>query len=278
MKDDKLQQLSEGGLYHWDYKQGVHDLWVYLGANPAFAYAAEHWASHLSQIGVPDPHLFSQAMELLATQNARDALIRLNYKFRYPSRLGCPYGPSRLHIACYFNIPWLVKEYLAQNDNPDQISDAEDTPLIWASETGSFDCASQLLKAGSNPNKVEVDGWSALHWTAANGHVRLCHLLLEHGANANAEDSKKFKPLDWAKHRGHTDIVDILKGRTVEQQRRYRDMSRSLRSSTFAPQAPEEGDLGGSGSMGYASSSWRQEPAETDSSPYRSASSWTSGV
>ncbi|KAL9124759.1 MAG: hypothetical protein Q9217_005943 [Psora testacea] len=177
-----------------------------LDARPAFSYAAEHWVNHLACTSIPDPSLFSLATKLLETQEARDSLFRLNYFFRYSWR-GCPWGASRLHLAYYFNLLWLVEYFFAQKYDPNQVAAAKATPLTWASEMGSWACTHKLLRAAAHPYQVEFDGWSPLHWTAANDHADLCSLLLKYRADVNAKDSHELNPLDWAIDRGHDTIV-----------------------------------------------------------------------
>lgn len=205
LKDQILQSLGFNSLYG-----GRVSITMTLEKDPAFSYAAENWAKHLQTVAEPDPDLFARAVALMETQAGRDALIRLDYFFRYAGKKGYPIGPSRLHLACYFNIPWLVAHCIAQNDDCNPVADADDTPLVWASEMGSYECAHLLLEAGADPNKVEFDGWSALHWIAANGHTKMCGLLLRHGANPHAKDGREVEPVDWAVEYGHDEIANLL--------------------------------------------------------------------
>ena len=205
LKDQILQSLGFHSLYG-----GQMSITTTLEKHPAFSYAAENWAKHLQTVVEPDPDLFARTVTLMETQAGRDALIRLDYFFRYAGKKGYPIGPSRLHIACYFNIPWLVAHCIAQDDDRNPVADADDTPLVWASEMGSYECAQLLLEAGADPNKVEFDGWSALHWIAANGHTEMCGLLLRHGANPHAKDGSEVEPIDWAVEYGHDGIANLL--------------------------------------------------------------------
>ena len=183
----------------------------FLYSQPEACYAANHWAKHLACAGTPDISLSSLTKQLLKTQEARNMLMRFTYYFKYGGRVGCPAG-SLLHLACYFNLPWLVRDCLAEGADPNILADAFDTPLIWASEMGAIKCAEALLKAGADPNRLEFDGWSALHWTATNRHVDVCELLLDYGADPSATDTRGFRPLDWAVERGYEDIVRLLSG------------------------------------------------------------------
>jgi ankyrin repeat protein len=122
-----------------------------------------------------------------------------------------PKNPTPLHLAAYFNIPWLVQIYIAGNRNSvHATTPMNDTPLIWASEMGSTECVQRLLGAGADPNEFEIDGWSALHWAARNGHLRVATLLLEHDAPLYHPDRGGHTPLDWAFDREHWDVVNLF--------------------------------------------------------------------
>ena len=179
--------------------------------DPALIFEADLWAAHLSQVGNPGSILFSQTLELLDSQPKRDALVYLYFCLKYAAApRGIPSRASRLHIACYFDLPWLVDYCLEQHDNFHAVGDARDTTMVWGSEMGSFDCVKKLLDAGADPNKLESDGWSALHWAAAKNHADICRLLLDFGANAEARDTQGNSSLDWAFHRNNDIIVKMM--------------------------------------------------------------------
>ena len=192
-----------------------------LYSQPEVCYAANHWAKHLSCVGTPNSSLSSLTKQLLKTQESRNMLMRFTCFFKYGVSTGFPAG-SRLHLACYFNLPWLVRDCLAEGANPNTLADALDTPLIWASEMGAVECAEALLKAGADPNRVEFDGWSALHWTATNRHINICELLLKHGADPSAKDTRGFRPVDWAVERGYEDIERLLSGELASRNTLHR--------------------------------------------------------
>ncbi|KAL8792336.1 MAG: hypothetical protein Q9195_005039 [Heterodermia aff. obscurata] len=191
-----------------------------FSSHPEVCYAANHWAKHLAYAGSPSTFLMSLVKQLLTTQEARNMLMRFTYFFQDGGRTGYPVGSS-LHLACYFNLPWLVRDYLAEGVDPNAPANISGTPLIWASEVGATECVEALLEAGADPNLVEFDGWSALHWTAANRHVNVCELLLRHGADPNAEDTRGFRPLDWAIERGCENIVRLLSSELITRNSPY---------------------------------------------------------
>jgi hypothetical protein len=105
-----------------------------------------------------------------------------------------PAYATKLHLAAYFNIGWLIDDALTTGIDPNAMADMNDTPLIWASEMGCVEAIQKLLDAGADPNKREYDGWTALHWAAANGHFTVAKLLLQHGARKDFADDGGLFP------------------------------------------------------------------------------------
>ena len=214
-----IEKLLDGdrlSFIGWGYQSMTEESWnkhvvPLVESSQAFSYAAEYWATHLSKVISPGSALLSLTLKLLDSQPKRDALIYLNYYFRFSRQKGSPYGPSRLHLACYFDLPWLVKYCIEQGDDVNAIADARDTPLIWAAEMGSFDCVQKLLDARADPNQVEFDGWSALHWVAVKGYANLCRLLLENNAETDLMTFSGHTCLDWAIYSNQGEIVDLLR-------------------------------------------------------------------
>jgi len=198
----------------------------YLQRKPFLSYAARYWAQHLRCVQSPESVLSAMASEFLGVQWRRHAIMCLTYYFngRYsipslPTALFDPTPSSGLHLAAYFNLHWIVEKYLFQGVNPDVEASSKDTPLVWASETGSTESVKTLLQAGANPNKFEFDGWSALHWAAANGHEAVAELLLNAGAMVNVRDGKNLSPIDWAVERDHWRVVTAIQQRKAGDNR-----------------------------------------------------------
>lgn len=189
----------------------------FLKRYPFLRYAIESWVSHIRATGTPSPAMAAMVRKLLSSSRHRDGIMILTMFIKHQSS-SAPVHQTPLHLAAYFNFPWLVSFYVTQNaSSVDAVSLMHDTPLVWASEMGSTECVKILLGAGADPNKLEYDGWSALHWAARNGHLEVATLLLEYGARWDQEDSKGYTPLDWAVDREHWDVVSVLE--------KYRDKS-----------------------------------------------------
>ena len=186
------------------------DVELYLHSKPFLAYAAEFWASHLRTADSIVPHLqpmHSLVLQLFNSALSRDLLMRLDYFLRYSMHpRGCHCGP-KLHLAGYFKLPVLVDYYLSKGASTTEDAGGDSHPLVWACETGSYECIEKLLKAGADPNQLEYDGWSPLHWAATNGHEKVCGLLISYGARMDVEDFRGYSARDMAIQMGHYEIA-----------------------------------------------------------------------
>jgi hypothetical protein len=193
---------------HPSYVDTVRDS---FGRHSFLRYAVESWALHLRAVGTPSSATSTLVVKLLFSGSARDGIMILTYFLNKQGSWNVPINQTPLHLAAYFNIPWLVRIYISRNKSSVHATTAmDDTPLIWASEMGSTECVQMLLDAGADPNKFEIDSWSALHWAARNGHSGVAKLLLEHDARLDHHDSKGHTPLDWAIDREHWDVVNLF--------------------------------------------------------------------
>jgi hypothetical protein len=190
--------------FNEDSMQDVLKKWSFL------SYAAKFWAHHLRSLAQPNSSIIRLTLELLDFQRNRDILMQLVYYFTHHGTLYGPRQGTQLHIAAYFDLAWVVAEYIHKRVDVDAIADCGDTALVWGSEMGSTESVKLLLQAGADPEIVEYDGWSPLHWAATNGHVEVCKILLEHGAYIDALDSHGATPSDWAISRGHGMVTSVI--------------------------------------------------------------------
>lgn len=184
----------------------------FLRRYPFLRYVIESWAFHIRAVRTPSPVIFTMVRKLLSSTRHREFVITLTYFINHHGSWNAPTFQTPLHLAAYFDFPWLVESYISHDRIPvDAVGQTNDTPLIWASEKGSTESVKKLLDAGADPTKLEYDGWSALHWAARNGHPGVAKLLLKHGARLDKQDSRGHTPLDWALDGENRDIVKILK-------------------------------------------------------------------
>jgi len=204
------------------WPQYQYEVGKFLRRYPFLCYAIENWSSHIHAVGTPSPQLSDMAMQLLSSVTRRDGIMRLTYYILHHGNPNAPVETPSIHLASYFNLPWLVETYISQSEDGSIVNSVcltYDTPLIWAAEMGSTACAKILLDEGADPNLVEWDGWSPLHWAARNGHLEVTELLLEHGANLGQRDSRGLTPLDWAAGSEYWDVLEVLGKRADEEQK-----------------------------------------------------------
>ncbi|KAJ9659313.1 hypothetical protein H2198_003189 [Neophaeococcomyces mojaviensis] len=204
----KLRRRLSRIRTHSTYVEKIQDL---FGQHVLLRYAIESWAFHTRAVGTPSSAFSILVRRLLSSRIRRDNIMTLTYFINKQASWNVPYNQTPLHLAVYFNIPWLAQMYISDNTNSvHATADVNDTPLIWASEMGSTECVKILLDAGADPNEFEGDGWSALHWAARKGHLGVTKLLLEHGASLDQQDRIGHTPLEWAIDREHWNVVGVL--------------------------------------------------------------------
>lgn len=113
-------------------------------------------------------------------------------------------------------------------------SEADFTPLIFASYHGNCSLVRTLLEMGANINAVDRNGWTPLHWAAQQHRVDVTCILLRNGANRRARDSHGHMPYEVTTHQ---------------------EMSAALRPDAFYPQIQSNG----------AVSTDEEEPSNSDS-------------
>lgn len=186
------------------------DVELYLRARPFLSYAAEFWASHLqiadSLVQRLQP-VHSLVTEIFKSSLNCDLLMRLDYFFRHSKHLGARrYGPD-VYLAGYFKLPLLVEYYISSQKKSEIFKDGFVSPLLWACETGSYECVELFLKARADSNALKFNEWSPLHWAETNGHERVCGLLIRYGAKIDAQDERGFSPKYMAFQMSHYDIA-----------------------------------------------------------------------
>ena len=91
----------------------------------------------------------------------------------------------------------------------------ENTPLVWAAESGDERCVQLLLERGAGSKLFDVDALGYLEATAVSraarlGHVGVLDRLLQAGANPNIPNIKSQYPLHFAGFKLKHEAVDVL--------------------------------------------------------------------
>jgi hypothetical protein len=211
LRSDTFLELEQALLSVKVQVDYLHVVAAFLRRYPFICYSVENWAAHIRAISHPLPPLSSAIRQLLGSQLHRDGIMTLEYYIRHYGSPFVPRGASALHLAAYYDFAWLVGEYIAEPEIfIDILPIMNDSPLIWACETGGTASVKKLLAAGADPNVREADGWTALHWAARNGHLRAVELLLDHGARISWSDSEGLTALEWAARGGYWTVFDLI--------------------------------------------------------------------
>jgi hypothetical protein len=72
------------------------------------------------------------------------------------------------------------------------------TPLIWATYSGSLDVIRLLLERGADTQVTYKKGWTPLHIAAREGRLEVARLLLEGGGDVKSKNDNGKTPLDLA--------------------------------------------------------------------------------
>ncbi|CAH8535589.1 unnamed protein product [Schistosoma turkestanicum] len=73
-------------------------------------------------------------------------------------------------------------------------SEADFTPLLFASYHGHLELVRALLDRGVNVAVTDKNHWTALHWAAQQCHADIVELLLDYGASIYAKDLRGCMP------------------------------------------------------------------------------------
>ena len=134
-------------------------------------------------------------------------------------------GANHTHFGCGGHIN--VCNYLLDKAGEKKESLANaitatgNTPLMWASWSGSLDVAKLLVADGNaDPRVRNGNGFTAAHWAASGGHLEICRFLHDELGlefiGKDAENSEGETPLSCAIAYGRSDVVEWIAAQTPE--------------------------------------------------------------
>ncbi len=98
------------------------------------------------------------------------------------------YNETALMIAAAAGNPDVVRSLLAHGAKIDAVEARRDqNALMWAAAEGNPEAVNVLLNAGANPNSVSKAGFTPLVFTANNGDAKSAAYLIAAGADVNYE-------------------------------------------------------------------------------------------
>jgi len=125
-------------------------------------------------------------------------------------RVGPVYEVTPLHVTAYLDHVSAAELLLARGASANIQDKGGQTPLDWASVSGSMEVASLLMEHGADLGGRELTGLTPLHRAAAFGHEKIAKFLITQGANVNAENFCGMTPLHYAAWYGYPGIVQLL--------------------------------------------------------------------
>jgi uncharacterized protein len=109
---------------------------------------------------------------------------------------------------CSPDTPHIAELLVRGGADPNARTNAGDTVLIWAVESGNATLVRTLIKLGADPNQ-RSNGVTPLMCAAACGDAGVVGELLEGGADRDATEGR-FRARDYALHNGHDHITAML--------------------------------------------------------------------
>lgn len=156
------------------------------------------------KVNLPDAASFSARMEAGDLVKAKEWLeAGLPADFQ-GSRIG-----GGLQIGAWEGNFDLMRLFLAQGANINQVNANGESALALAAWKGNLEVVKWLLERGANINSGPRQ-WSALHYATFAGHRKIFDYLIAQGADINALSTNGSSPLMMAVYEGREDLARAL--------------------------------------------------------------------
>lgn len=122
-------------------------------------------------------------------------------------------GKSALHYACAWSFDhrydcvFLLLEVSSGVNTSDNF---KMTPLMYACNSGSFNCATLLIMKGANPDCTGSRGNKPIHLASADGNIEIVKLLISKSVDIKATNEDGRQPIHFASQYGNDDVVCFL--------------------------------------------------------------------
>jgi Zn-dependent protease with chaperone function len=107
-----------------------------------------------------------------------------------------------------------VNELLNAGENPNEMNEFGESPLLIAVENEEIEIIQALLKNGADPNLQDDYGWTPLMSAVMTENIEIGEILLEAGADPLLVDEDNMSAIDHAKEIGNNDYVRLINSYT----------------------------------------------------------------
>ena len=132
---------------------------------------------------------------------------------------GCGANNEALHIPAGKGDLASIQQELAKGADVNAKDAAEQTPLMYASESGRLDIVKYLVENGADVNAKSFNKrarGTALIYASSNNRVDVMNYLLDHGANINeTTDPMEESSLFWTVAKGYVEGTELLLKRGI---------------------------------------------------------------
>lgn len=126
-------------------------------------------------------------------------------------------GWSSMYVAALYGNADIVEWLISQGEDVNSLTKERQTPLMVASERGYSKIVELLVKNGASIDVCTDDGLTPLMGAAFYGRSGIVRYLVDNGADMSARANDGSTAAQLAASHRHWEIVDFLKGRTVEK-------------------------------------------------------------
>ncbi len=132
--------------------------------------------------------------------------------------VGCGANNEALHIPASKGDLTSIEQALSKGEDINAKDAADQTPLMYASESGRLDMVKYLVEHGADVNAKsfeKVTRGTALIYAASNNRVEVVNYLLDHSANINETTPMDESALHWSVAKGFGETTELLLKRGI---------------------------------------------------------------
>ncbi len=183
----------------------------FLGRYPFLTYAAHHWGSEVTLIGVDsiweDVRGFLSNVNAVALANQVWSLPE--HRFRHWSQ-EYPRRVPALVLAASFDVPEILRRLTKDGHNLEGRGTDGETPLIRSAKLALTRNVVVLLDLGAQVDAINSAGETALEGAVASGKAAVVKVLLQRGADVSRSASQNWTLLMVAVSGGSIEVVRLL--------------------------------------------------------------------